>query len=255
MLSALHELFPLIPSQPYEGWHFYVTILQMREHRLGVTLVTFPKPQSQWVAEVGPELWVCAWSWHSDLHTGLGCSQRRALCPWMCILFCSSLLLEAPWFPEDTSGAGHVVSAYPYVPLLARHQHVLEHFNVWTCLRSSVLPPSMLVLSLACSREGRVFLICVCVASSPKSGIFVLCHCLLPILRAQRWYHLPLWSGTTWTHATALHVFPSTRDTSRSSDSLGPQRSLLGPDRLQQNVGCSRWLEASVPALLWGPDM
>lgn len=45
-------------------------------------------------------------------------------------------------------------------------------------------------------RGGR--LVSVCDFSSPKSVVFILCHCQLPILGGQRCQSLLLWSVTTW---------------------------------------------------------
>ena len=97
---------------------------------------------------------------------------------------------------------GRVVSVCP-VSLVAWHQHVSEHFNVWTCLQSVPCTPPPVSIGIEVCWGGRLI---SCEFSSPKSGISILCHFLLPIFNVRRWQHLPRWSGATWAHTRSASL-------------------------------------------------
>ena len=96
---------------------FVTPVSQMREHRLGVAEVVFPKPQS-WSA--GPELVGLCPAVPAELHIG-----PAGLLP-----------------PLEPPCVGRLFSVYSCVPLPARQQHVSEHFNLRTWLQLIVPLPA-----------------------------------------------------------------------------------------------------------------
>lgn len=110
-------------------------VSQMREQRLGVGEVTYPKHRT------GGQDWS-----HGPVPHG---SHETTPQPgsWVWRRGPASLCV------------GCLFSACPCVPLLARQQHVSEHFDIETCLQLIIFLPHVLALGLGCAgREVDLFI-------------------------------------------------------------------------------------------------
>lgn len=110
-------------------------VSQMREQRLGVGEVTYPKHRTG-----GQD---CS---HGPVPHG---SHETTPQPGSWVWRCGPASLCM----------GCLFSACPCVPLLARQQHVSEHFDIETCLQLIIFLPHVLALGLGCAgREVDLFI-------------------------------------------------------------------------------------------------
>lgn len=154
-----------IPSQPYEGWHFYYTCFTDEGADAWSGLNHFPQT-AELVGDRGrtgahgsvPQSSCC------ELHTSLaavGDAQHHSR---VCPLFGSELpCRHLPW----TS----ILSLHGSPCLSTGHPHVSESFNVWTRLWSAT-SSSMSILGLEYAGDGERFLsICLWIFFSQISHL------------------------------------------------------------------------------------